>query len=293
MQKAIRNILICIATLFLFFITDRAVAHIFQEITTQSKIRFSRIYKGNIDAKILIIGNSRGVHSFYAPDIQKVTNQKTFNLSYNGMSTQIATEFFKDYLENNSAPRLLIIETTFLRDNNNLLKNVKMYSKRSKGIGFLFKEEQPKSYLATKLSNTYAYNSEMFFRNLYYLNKTDQTWISRKVIKPDFINNAVPKSANINLPREENIEALKEMLRLCNKHGIEAKLVIAPYLPEYLASLQNFTEWKSIVAEAIDDTPLYDLSDALKDSNHFSDTLHTNYNGATELIDAMKANGIL
>jgi hypothetical protein len=50
---------------------------------------------------VIVIGDSRGVHSFYAPRLEQLTGRPALNLSFNSMSMPIAEALLADYLERN------------------------------------------------------------------------------------------------------------------------------------------------------------------------------------------------
>src|SRR5690606_27714487 len=95
--------------LLILFTGDRLLSILIDKfIVSKSEFRYSKLYRGKAKADILIIGNSRGL-SFYQPSIEEETGLSVFNLSYNGLPTNLALVLFKDYLKVNGAPKLVII----------------------------------------------------------------------------------------------------------------------------------------------------------------------------------------
>ena len=80
----------------MFFTGDRFFAFILKKGVQQSQFRYSRMYRGEAEASILLMGNSRGL-GFYQPYIEEVTGEETFNLSYNGMTMDVAAALISDY----------------------------------------------------------------------------------------------------------------------------------------------------------------------------------------------------
>ncbi len=64
-----------VAFLAILFVGDRLIGWIFQQQITQSQFRYSRMYRGEGQADILIVGNSRGLN-FYQPSVEKATGLK-------------------------------------------------------------------------------------------------------------------------------------------------------------------------------------------------------------------------
>ena len=91
---------------------DHLLALALHQVLMRSQFRYSRLYRGGNDADVVIIGDSRGVHSFYAPALQQMTGLRVMNLSYNSLSPHVAEAVLLDYLDHNRAPRIVVIEAT-------------------------------------------------------------------------------------------------------------------------------------------------------------------------------------
>ena len=66
-----------LAIIALFFIGDRVGGYIVKQVVLKSQFRYSRMYKGEAKADILLVGNSRGL-SFFQPTIEEFTKKETF-----------------------------------------------------------------------------------------------------------------------------------------------------------------------------------------------------------------------
>ena len=85
---------------------DHLLALALHQVLVRSQFRYSRLYRGGNDADVVIIGDSRGVHSFYAPALEQMTGLRALNLSYNSLSPHVAEAVLMDYLDHNRAPRI-------------------------------------------------------------------------------------------------------------------------------------------------------------------------------------------
>ena len=82
MTRDVRKGLIWIAAFVLVVLAgDRAFSWLAQRVLVRSQFRYSRLYRGGNDAEIVILGDSRGVNSFYAPGMEKLTGARVLNLS--------------------------------------------------------------------------------------------------------------------------------------------------------------------------------------------------------------------
>jgi hypothetical protein len=286
-----RNFVYPIFLLLLWFVGDRFLANQLERIVLMSHFRFSRVYQGGNNYSVLILGNSRGVHAFYAPDMENETGHKVLNLSYNGMSTELAEALFMDYLDHNPAPETVILEITNLKSESELIKDLRLYYRQSPRIRSLSHRLQKKAAYASSLSHLYLFNGEMFLRTLEYIRHTDQEWINRKEITPeilDFVEKAAddPNYMKI-LP--ENRGALMRLLRTADERGKKVCLVVAPYLPSWADKIRNLPAWVDEVAQiAGPGHPVYDYSKLLQDNSYFSDRVHTNYKGSAALLTRLK-----
>ena len=118
----------------LVFVGDRLLSKIIDaNVIDKSKFRYSRLYAQKINCDILLIGNSRGL-PFYQPFIEEATGRSTFNISYNGMPTNLALILFEDYLARNKKPGLVVIEATMRGRRKELVTNFGFYSKFSPAL---------------------------------------------------------------------------------------------------------------------------------------------------------------
>lgn len=212
---------VALLVLFIFqvFTIDRSMDLILNKASSSSQIRFSRLYNGSINADIVMLGNSRGVNAFYAPAMEKNYKIRAFNLSFNGMSMDIAAVLWEDFLKYNKKPSVVAIEISCITMGDTLLHDLKQYIDDSSLINEKIQTNFPSTYYTQKIFKTYKYNSEFFFRTLYYLNKTDQTWINRYKISKEYYDTLKrqEKSQIFFTISETGIDCLKKIIALAKK----------------------------------------------------------------------------
>lgn len=277
-----------------FFLADRGAGLLLDQVIRQSEARFSRLYRGGLAEEILILGNSRAVNAFYAPEIEKRSGRSVINLAYNGMSMEVAEAVLLDYLEHNLAPQLLLLEVTNLNVPSELLKDLRIYSGLSERISKLLQTNYPDLALKGRLFHSYRFNSEMFLRALFYMGRDDQDWINSGTLSDDFVFQ--PEAEAINLPLKAEgagWEALTRIVDLCQKRKIELKLMASPYLPAYYQAMPNKTEQMQAFRAALPDAiPFYDYMNSVPQNNSFADVLHLNIAGSLELLELMIGDGV-
>jgi hypothetical protein len=263
---------------------DRALSWTLSRVLLRSQFRFSRLYRGGNNADVLILGDSRGVHSFYAPAIEELTGLRAFNASYNSMSMRIAEAVLLDYLDRNRAPKLAIIEVTSVAFKGELTSELRTYAEFSPRLSALYDEAHPSAAVAGRAFHLLNLNSGFYIEALHYMRRSDQDWINHSAMPPA-LRNAVPSLWH--LPTRENLDALNRMIQVLRRRGVEVRLVLAPYYP----APANMAEFAQIVSRS-SGLPVWNYSGAVRDPEEFTDTVHLNERGSRALLALMKRDGL-
>ncbi|MEL6945636.1 MAG: hypothetical protein AAFO82_23515 [Bacteroidota bacterium] len=233
-SKKSRRFAWVLALVVVFFGGDRLLAKILAKGVEQSQFRYSRMYRGEAEASILLIGNSRGL-GFYQPYIEEVTGEKTFNLSYNGMTMDVASVLIADYLEQYSEARLLVLDVTMCdRKSIPFVTGFASYIPYSSRIQQLISETNLTAYYAQKVSHLFRYNNEVYQRTLYYQNHSDEEWLLERNITDAMEEEVSTEEYRIDL---RWVEKLNETIDLAEEKGVEVKLVINPYYLPFAETL--------------------------------------------------------
>ncbi len=295
-RTAGRRVAMVVAFLVIAFAGDRLLAMGLGALQAQSGFRFSKVYaEGGPPADVLVLGDSRGVNGFYAPALAKATGARVLNLSYNGMGPRLAEAILRDYLDRHPAPKLVLLDPTCVLARPGLVSELSNYAGRSERLQALIEAEDPTRAAAGRVSHLYRFNTEVFLRALFYLRKSDQTWINDYRIgeaQLQALREAEPKTELPDLDPAD-LEALGRIVTAARAAGADVRLVIVPYLPLYRRLL---TWWPTFVDQldaATPDAPVLDLSVAFDDVALFADGLHLNRRGAAPMVDALRAAGAL
>ena len=281
-----------LAFLGLTFLGDRIGGMILKQITDKSQFRYSRLYTGAAESDILLVGNSRGL-MFYQPYIEDITGKSTFNISYNGMPMNLGKVLVEDYLEKYPAPELMILDITMCdRLNNGLISGFNLYTPYSDRLSQLMQDSLATASAAGKLSHLYRYNSEIFQRTLFYLNKSDEDWLLDRVITDDLVQSIEDRAPyNIEVP-PSILADCKATVEAAKAKGVEVQLVINPYFPPFAAKIENLAEFKSVFEDALG-LPVHDYSSAVTNLEGFGDYQHLNKLGSKEFLDLLSQDNIL
>ncbi|MFT4666939.1 MAG: hypothetical protein ACI8YQ_003499 [Polaribacter sp.] len=281
-----------LATIALFFAGDRAAGLLLKKAIDSSQFRYSRMYAGAAQSDILLVGNSRGL-TFYQPYIEKITGKKTFNLSYNGMPIDLAAELIKDYLAQYKSPKTMILDITMCdRFNAQMISGFNLYTPYSKNISELIHKNDDSAFYAGQLSHLYRYNSEIFQRSLFYLNKSDEDWLLDREINEFMMANVQQEEPYKIGYTSELIDHLKAIVELAESKGVKVHLVINPYFPAFGKQVENLKDLKQAV-EVATALVVRDYSLAVQEEKGFADYQHLNKFGAQLYLDQLKKDGLL
>jgi hypothetical protein len=294
MRHALRTALFRLALLATCVLAgDRVLAALFDTQLLRSQFRFSVAARGGLPASLLVLGDSRGVNGLYAPELERLTGTRVLNLAYNGMSTLVAEAVLRDYLARNEAPRALVLEVTNVQDTHTLLNGLMCYWRRGAALAALAREWSPVNERAVRAFHLYAYNGEIPMRALFYLHRSDQDWINRYRISPAVIEDARRAGEFEFGTRPENLDALGRMVALARERGIALRLIVVPYLPEFVAHARNWDGWIQSIQAAAGGDRVWDYGHAVTDHAHFADRLHLNEVGGVPFAERLARDGFL
>jgi hypothetical protein len=285
-----RKALLWIATLVLVVMAgDRLLSWTLGRVLVRSRFRYSQLYRGGTNADILIMGDSRGVNSFYAPAIEEMTGKKAFNLSYNSMSPVVAEALILDYLDRNQPPKMVIIEPTCVMVDGAVLTELRPFATLSPRLMALYQRKHPAAARTEKIFHLLLLNTGFFVDALHYMRHSDQDWIMRGSLPAT----SEPEGKRVVPFLPGNREALQRIVTALRRRGLEVRFVIAPYyakgienLPELVAALQKFAPGDEHVRIATYDT-------VVSDPALFADHVHLNEQGSRVFLAMLQRDGVL
>ncbi|MEM9824043.1 MAG: hypothetical protein AAF985_23360, partial [Bacteroidota bacterium] len=275
------------ATLMLFFVGDRLAGWVLKTLLADSQFRYSRLYQGEAEADILLVGNSRGL-IFYQPYIEEITGKSTFNVSYNGMPIDLGRTLVEDYFEKYEAPQLMVLDVTMCdRENTQLVSGFNLYTPYSDNLFNLVLSHDRNSAYAGQLSHLYLHNSEIFQRGLYYYNKSDEDWLLDRVINEHMVNTVEQQKVDTIKWTNKILAHLKATVDLAKSKGTKVHLVVNPYYPPYAKRIPNLNEFRQSI-ERFTGEKVHDYAQSVSDLQGFGDYQHLNKHGARLYIDLLK-----
>jgi hypothetical protein len=278
-------------SLVIFFVGQWIVVQVIDAVISKSSFRYSQLFSDNalLDHKVVCIGNSRGLNSFYTPYVNKTYDVDSYNLSFNGLRMPMMEIFIDEYISKNSDLEHAFIEVTNIIDPDTLVRYsaFNIYSNKSKVIQDKIFETDAQRYWTTKFFPLYRYNTEKLFRILYYVLKpTDQDWINRYRIPITLEAEIESLEQQYFQIHQEDLISLSRVIKKLENQDVKVVLFVAPYLPRYLDKVSNLD---AVITEIETQTnkAIIDLSDFVQNTELFADRVHTNEGGAEIISDTL------
>ncbi len=115
MNLFLRKIIFYCAVLFIVaFAFESFIDHRLKNTYNYTYGDWNRIFKGQIDADIVILGSSRAFVQYNPQIIEKITGLKCYNLGLDGAGTTIQMAKWKAYLKYNKHPKFVIQDIDLL-----------------------------------------------------------------------------------------------------------------------------------------------------------------------------------
>ncbi len=286
-----RNLLKILFFVVIVFVGDRLGGELMQRIFMKSGFRYSMLYRGELEADIAVLGNSRGLHMYHPPAMEVVTGQEVVNLAFNGLPTQAMPVIWADYLKHHNAPKLLVLEISCIgvAGAPGSIEQLSVLIDQNSNFLELIQDRNVRVGCAAKLSRLFRYNGSLMWRSL-LLKNSDQSWIMDSQLNEAMLEQLVESSTTEMLRSKENIDAIRQVLETANQHGVQVKLVLAPYHPRFYERLTQprVDAWRDWVEKEVD-FPVDDHSQQMTDPRLFADHLHLNKQGAKQLAESLKS----
>jgi hypothetical protein len=272
-----------------FFAIDRLAGIGLGKVAESSLHRFARVYRGEHEPSLLVLGHSRGVQIVSPDAVRELTGLPVYNLSANGMSTEIAEALLLDYAENGGKPAGIILEVSSVCSNNGLIRDLKVYANRSERIAAILKRDEPLLANATRLFHTFRYNGDLMPRILFHSFGDDQGLTNFYVAKPEFLAETPIAAADWQI-EEGNPDAVARIVSWARERNIPVRLVVGPFWPAAEADAQVSERVIEAIGRVTDEK-VWDYSASLADHRFFADHVHLNAEGTMELHRAMLESG--
>jgi hypothetical protein len=271
-----RPLLTLALLLGLILLGDRLIWATGQMVLRQSDFRFAALYDGRLTGEVAIFGDSRAVHGFYAPDLTETLCRPVVSLAYNGIGIETVAALIRDAQTHLPDLQVAVIEVTALFSQDGLTPAFRAFAPHSPALQTRLAEVSPTTLPWPQIFRSSALNSDLFYRSLLYLGRSDQTWINRggsvsagEIAKAQ----ATPKG----VLSEAGVRVLAETIKRLETADIEPVLIAGP-----VHSARRGGNWPAALAHRLGH-PVHDLRRAVPDDAGFADPIHLNLGGARVL----------
>ena len=278
--------------LAVLFVGDRVGGGMLMWLVGKSGQRFPMVYSGKLEADVAILGNSRGIHMFHPPAIEREVGGKVANLSFNDLPPAIMPILWGDYLQHHAPPRLLVLEVSCIGvvDYPASTERFTVLMPKNVEFGRAIYSENPRHYWLSQLSHLFRFNSPLTWRSLLFLKRDDQSWIMNSQLNETMMTETIA-NADAELRKDQTrLDAIKRTIAIAEEHNVEVRCVIAPYAPLYFERLDGFDSWLDWVESSLG-RPVEDLSQQVTEMEHFADHLHLHEAGASHFAKALSSQG--
>lgn len=283
MKKA--SIIALILALPLFFAGDFLGSTTLGALLSQSGFRFVTLYQRQVNADVVVLGNSRAKFIFNAAEATEI-GIPSFNLAANGLGYRVSEALLLDYIDRNQAPKFVLFDLMSTKADNDYgaINNLKLFSGQSRRIAALWAEHDPVASTWGRYIRTFRYNGEAFVRALSFWGHSDQGY-TNALIMPETLcsqGNLDDKwlTHGLTADRVSRLTDLSNQLKAQNSRLV---LIASPvYLNSEVRS-EKLAEAMKDAQHRLGDIPLLDFSAALQECRNFGDTIHLNTAGTAEL----------
>ena len=263
-----------------FLLTVTCVQYIVYRVFKQvldrnSQFRITRYFRSP-NHKYFVLGNSRAVNSIDEKFATEKLKVDILNLSFNGEPYKNVLSMLDDVNSKNTNSTIFL-EITCL--NNDQFDN--SYAYYIPNSPFIRRQFFGTIY---SIPNLLRLNSELFLRNLYYLNKSDNDWVNNTTITSNFIEQ-IKLDSNFQVFPDQKAFSYKldELQKRCNKYGNHLIFFLAPYYPAYIGKVIDYNRTVNYMAQNQQRYKFVDLNKVKLANYMFADRVHTNTKGAVLL----------
>lgn len=278
-------LLILIVFISILWGGDKLLSLMLQEVLSFSEDRFIKLYESKYSESAVIIGNSRADRHFPAPQLSPIIGMPVVNLGLGRESMVLSEVLFRDYVEHNGLPRLLIIEPTNMVTDPTIVGGMRLFGIYSERINRLTRELNPEYFYTTRLFNLFYFNNEMFFRVLMGVIRPEKDRRHHGIIPDRLITELRKKEAKGVMHHKENEMAIIRILEFAASNDIDVRLIATPYLSLNNVDQHDYMkDWLDWLQNRIGNNyRVFNYTRAIKRKENFRDTVHLNAKGVGEL----------
>jgi hypothetical protein len=257
---------------------DRLAELGLKQVLLHSRYRYMRVYDEGAAARYLIIGNSRaGVHFPHSAG----GSGEFFNLGNGGMGVAFATAVAADYVDHHGAPKVAIIEMSFMSDSRtgeDAAGLARVFSERARAIRrqlTWFQETAEQVFHLTRFNHPTLLNAVVGL-----------VWEREQRAVNTRVNDATLQHIEQSAPYEmiiypDNVREMTQLISGLRERGVMVICVLSPILPESREKMTNFASFVTSIRTLAESNGaiFLDYSALIFDRKLFADIAHLNASG--------------
>ena len=264
-------------------------AGVFSSVLDRSHDPIAQLYAGTGSGDIVLVGNSRAYRGFDFDFLSREFGGRVVNLALPGAPIELSEALIDDYLDRYGSPRLLILELSGLVQGPDALKEVRVFTARSKRIASLMRAHHPQLYYAGAASHLFNFNNgfalnlaDKVFRPMPDLRLTGEFSEAAAASAPD---------GNYFVPRSDQLVAARRLMAHVQGRNVNARYMLMPVEKHYAARNQA-TALQTAVQGLTGGHNLWDLIDGPPvAAPYFADQVHLNRRGVAVLMNHLRTIG--
>ena len=278
-----KRFLIFILTFFTFSVAFNNIFYyiINEFLVSKSNFRYSRILNENPD--LIIMGNSRGVHSISEHYWDTNYDSDILNLSYNNMSPESIILFINDLNKRKQARFGIEISSFYTWEEDKQKKDITdkyLISDNFRSYRYYFASLDQyfnnKDNLFHSIFKLFNFNNDLFSRIIFYLKGNDKEWLNFRQISADQIKE-VQNIEKIKLTLHK--EQFDKLLDVIKNNNADVFFYESLWFEDYKNKIDNYLDIQNLIQNY--SLEYYDLNDKFRYyDEYFSDFVHTNKDGA-------------
>jgi hypothetical protein len=289
MQKKLLIVVVFVAALFA---GDRFGAVVLGKFLDNSKVPLAQMYAGRLESDIVLLGNSRAYRHFNSEFLARELGAPVANLSSPGASTLVSSVLLSDFIDIYGPPSVVVFEISGLTLGHERVADLRPLGHHAARMDALLRDTHARLYYVTKISHLFRFNSNFFLNAAHKVFFPLPDLMSQgemtEPIGPDTLANWEGDYFKL---RSENAVALKSIIEITERRGIELRLVISPTFPSF-AERNGIEAWRDGISKEIGDIPIWDYGTLPELApEYFADPVHLNARGVDKFMELLKRDG--
>ncbi len=277
--------------LLILFAGDRLLALGLDETIRFSSLPYAKLYSGRGKADVLVLGNSRAFRHFDENQMSQALGLKVSNLAVLGGSMETMNVVLEDYIARYGPPHAMIIEPSCMSGDNDQVRNMRHFARRSSGLHSILQKLSPTLSAAGNISHLFTLNSTAFLNILHKVIVPYRQVLFEGSVSLDDVQ---PSGRPYFYNRKNNLIALRKTLETLKRNQVRFEIIVSPVFSGFQATRTGYADWIASLSKAAGgEEQISDYSELNLPANAFYDPVHLNRKGVALFFDTLASEGVI